>query len=97
MGWTFIVFLPFMVTMMVLAASTAFYHHSSHSRDDDLFFGRQRLYQWFQEGPNMLNDFSGKTPLEIAQERYAKGEMTHEEFDRMVERLKESRHTWQKW
>jgi hypothetical protein len=93
-----IVFLPFMITMMILAASTAFYHQSSHERDNDVHMGLRHAHDLFQDRrPTELENYHGKTPLEIAQERYARGEMTHEEFDIMVKRLKESRHSWQKW
>ncbi len=97
MGWSSIIFLPFMVTMMILAASTAFYHQASRSHDDDTVFGRERMYHAFHNGSNGLYGYLGKTPLEIAQERYARGEMSHEEFDLMIKRLRESRHNGQQW
>ncbi|MCL4493719.1 MAG: SHOCT domain-containing protein [Firmicutes bacterium] len=97
MEWGTIVFLPFMITMMILAASTAFYHQSPHEHDGEISMSSRHPQYLYRESTADLEKYQGKTPLEIAQERYARGEMTHEEFDIMVKRLQESRHSWQKW
>ncbi len=97
MNLSAIIFIPFMITMMVLAASTAFYHQSSHEPDNDMRLGLRHDHYLYHDRLSDLERYPSKTPLEIAQERYARGEMTHEEFDIMVKRLRESRHSSQKW
>jgi uncharacterized membrane protein len=49
------------------------------------------------QAPQRLSPPISKTPLEIAQERYAQGEMGDREFEEMVEHLLKSRSSTQDW
>ncbi len=49
------------------------------------------------DAPQRLPASNVKTPLEIVQERYARGEMSDHEFEEVVEHLLRSRSTSQDW
>ncbi len=95
----FFVFPPFIIAMSVLAASAAFYRRMSRPDprpDDDSYWGCQGR-DWSVRSSQPTPALNSATPLEIAQERYARGEIGHEEFDQIIGRLNQSRHSWQKW
>ncbi|POB10805.1 hypothetical protein CO251_08310 [Sulfobacillus sp. hq2] len=89
----FFVFPPFIIAMSVLAASAAFYRRMSAPQDESSYWDSHPRSIFQDQTPSLPT----QTPLEIAQERYARGELGHEEFDQIIGRLNQSRQTWQKW
>jgi catechol 2,3-dioxygenase-like lactoylglutathione lyase family enzyme len=98
--WLVLFFPPFLIAMSVLAASTAFYRRMGQTRpseeEEDPYWSEHGLYHFVYEGEPQ-ESLTDHTPLEIAQERYARGEISPAEFDEMVARLNQSRHPWQEW
>lgn len=48
-----------------------------------VIFGIAALIRWLMARPSPGKETRDKTPLEIAQERYARGEIDREEYERM--------------
>ncbi len=100
MRWLILFFPPFLIAMSVLAASTAFYRRMVQTppeQEEDPYWSEHGLYHFVYEGESPQHSLPDHTPLEIAQERFARGEISPSEFDEIVARLNQSRHSWQEW
>ena len=90
------------VLLVTLVSSSCYYPRGSHMMDDwgHMTWGYGGIFMWFillvligvvlyfiLRGDMWLRRGDGETPLEILKKRYARGEITKDEYDRIKKEL----------